>query len=68
MAKLKWYYWLIASVILIIATIINIFVPDPLPFIDEVIMIAGSLVMGFVTIIKILKKIKWQIKQKINSE
>jgi hypothetical protein len=41
--KTKQRTWTTAAVILAIAAVIDIFVPDPIAFIDEVILIAGAL-------------------------
>ncbi|MBU0958217.1 MAG: hypothetical protein KKF56_05405 [Nanoarchaeota archaeon] len=44
--------WLIALIILAIATIIDLFVVDPVPFVDEVLLIAGTIFVGYKTLIK----------------
>jgi hypothetical protein len=36
--------WKLLAVVLLIATIIDLFVPDPLPFVDEIILIASSII------------------------
>ena len=35
--------WLITSKVLLIATLFNIFIADPLPFVDEIVLITLSL-------------------------
>ncbi|MFW6030517.1 MAG: hypothetical protein ACOCRO_09775 [Halanaerobiales bacterium] len=35
--------WLAVAIVLLVATVINIFVVDPIPFIDEVLMIAATI-------------------------
>ena len=39
--------WVIGGVVLGIAALIDIFVPDPLVFVDEVILIAGTLFTAY---------------------
>ena len=38
--------WILITIILLIATVIDIFIPDPLPFVDEVLLIAGTIWTG----------------------
>ena len=42
--------WLTLAIILGIATVIDLFVPDPVPFVDEVILIALTIWTAFKTI------------------
>ena len=43
-------FWMGAFVVLAIATIINIFIPDPVPLIDELVMTIASIFVGIKTI------------------
>jgi hypothetical protein len=39
----KHNFWAVIFTVLIIATIIDLVVPDPLPFVDEILLIFGSI-------------------------
>lgn len=43
MKKIKKKNWMIIAVILLVATIIDIFVPDPVPFVDEILLVFFSI-------------------------
>jgi len=52
MKKKSRFKWFIGFVILGIATLINFVIPDFIPVIDEVLMTAGTLYLGYKTISK----------------
>jgi len=43
MKKIKRSKWLSIAIILAIAFVIDVFIPDPLPFVDEVLLMFASL-------------------------
>lgn len=43
--------WIITLGILLIATIVDLFVPDPLPFVDEILLISLS-IFSFIKAVK----------------
>lgn len=48
MAKRKSHKgWIVAAVIFGIAALIDIFVPDPVPFVDEIILIGGTMMTAY---------------------
>jgi len=49
--KRKKKIWSIVFIIILTATIIDLIIPDPLPFVDEVILIATTL-FSFVKVLK----------------
>jgi hypothetical protein len=50
--KTKHKVWLLALLFFGVATLIDLIIPDPLPIVDEVVLIAITLFSGYKTITK----------------